>query len=106
MAALDVVELPPPTPSSCNASPEPNAEASRPSKSPSRCTTGSTSTALNNQHLLVPPRIQVLRSVTTSPAFLDISQFQFESVSWVTWPAEPRLHHSSLEYNYGNVDDY
>ena len=39
IAAFDVVELPPPTPSSCRASPEPNAEASRPSRSPCRCTT-------------------------------------------------------------------
>src|SRR6478609_7672301 len=63
IAALDVVELPPPTPSSCRGSPDPKADVSSASRLSASVSSGSTSTPLNSQHLLVPPRIQVARRV-------------------------------------------
>ena len=69
-AALEVVELPPPTPSSWRGSSAPKAAVRMASRPPASSIKGSTSTALNSQHLLVPPRIQVPRSVNTAwPAF-------------------------------------
>ena len=112
-AALEVVELPPPTPSSWRGSSAPKAAVRMASRLPASSIKGSTSTPLNSQHLLVPPRIQVPRSVNTAwPAFRFESKESADFPNRESWKclaspvlSETSVRHMRLEYNLGNLDE-
>lgn len=72
MAAFEVVELPPPTPSSWRGSPDPKAETRISSSDPACSISGSTSTELNSQHLLVPPSSTCHAVNTSSDTFRSL----------------------------------